>query len=204
MNKPYRSCSCREPATVGPDGRRKPGKLLGSRCPDLGKKGHARWYARFEAPAGADGKRRQPRLGPFHTEREAKDALVEALGQVAAGMHAADRKMTVAAYLAGWLEDQRATLKPRTWASYDEAVRLYYRPGIGHIRLMDLRDHHIRALYAAVRKINQPGAEDDDGECCAACSQPGPRCRTCRASCGASSRCPRPASCGGTRCCQPP
>jgi integrase len=79
-------------------------------------------------------------------------------------MHAADRKLTVAAYLSGWLGDVRPNLKPRTWASYEEACRLYLTPGIGHIKLADLRDHHIRGLYASMRKINRPEAEEGSGD----------------------------------------
>jgi integrase len=164
MSKPYRSCNCRAPATVGPDGKKKLGKLLGGRCPKLGQKGHGAWYARYEAPPDGDGKRRQPRIGPYPTERECKKALVEVLGQVSAGTHAADRKLTVGAYLDSWLEDQAATLKPGTLKSYREAVRLYFRPGLGHIKLCDLRDHHVRRLYAAMRKINRPEAADDQDE----------------------------------------
>jgi integrase len=164
VNKPFKRCWCREPATIGPDGKRRPGRLLGSACPDLGKKGHGHWYGRIEAPVGPDGKRRQPWVGPCDTEREAKDALLDALGAEKDGKHAADRKMTTGGFLVGWLEDQRPTLKPRTWESYAEAVRLYYKPGIGHIRLADLRDHHIRALYAAMRKINRPEADAGGGE----------------------------------------
>ena len=33
MTKPYRACNCRAPATTGPDGTQKPGKLLGKSCP---------------------------------------------------------------------------------------------------------------------------------------------------------------------------
>jgi len=157
--KPYRSCSCRGPAVIGPDGNKRPGKLLGSKCPDLGKKGHGHWYAGYEAPADPDGKRRQPRLGPFGTEKEAKAALVEALGQVASGQHADDRKTILAQYLGAWMEWKRGTLKPSTATSYAEAIGLYFAPGLGHIKLADLREAHIRELYAAMRKISR--AEDD-------------------------------------------
>ncbi len=153
MTKPYRACNCR-----GPDG-----KLLGKRCPKLGTKGHGAWFARFEAPPGADGKRRQPRLGPFATEKEAKAGLVDVLGQAAHGL-LADRKITVGSYLDGWLEDQRATLKPSTWKSYSAGVTLYFKSGLGHIKLADLRDHHIRSLYAAMRKINTAEAGSDHGD----------------------------------------
>ena len=114
-----------------------------------------KWYVRYEAPP-VGGRRRQPRLGPYDTEREAARALTKALGEVHTGTHASDRKITVGAYLSRWLEDMRSELKPRTWASYEEAVRLYFAPGLGHIKLADLRDSHIRGLYVSMRKINRP------------------------------------------------
>jgi integrase len=165
MTKPYRACSCRAPATAGPGGRMRPGRLLGKSCDKLRTDSrHGSWYARYEAPPDPGGKRRQPRIGPFTTEKEARTALTKALGQVDAGMHAGDRKLTVGAYLAGWLEDKRPELKPRTWSSYEEAVRLYFGPGLGHLKLADLRDHHVRGLYAAMRKINRPEADGDRSE----------------------------------------
>jgi Phage integrase, N-terminal SAM-like domain len=48
-------------------------------------------------------------------------------------------------------------LKPSTLASYREAIELYFAPGLGHIRLADLRPDHFRDLYAAMRLINRPG-----------------------------------------------
>jgi len=95
--KPYRACNCREPGTTGPDGRRKPGKLLGKRCPKLASDSrHARWFVRYEAPAIADGKRRQVRLGPFDKEKQANDALAEAISQAASGVRADDRNTKTA------------------------------------------------------------------------------------------------------------
>jgi hypothetical protein len=57
-------------------------------------------------------------------------------------------------------------IKPSTLASYREAIELYFKPGLGHLRLADLRDHHFRDLAAAMRKINTPAA---DGDLCAVC-----------------------------------
>jgi integrase len=164
MNKPYRSCSCRAPATTGQGGKRRPGRLLGSRCPDLGKKGHGAWYARYEAPPGPDGRRRQPRLGPFGIEREAKTALVEALGQVAAGAHVADRNTRFGEYLDRWLTWREPELKPRTLESYREAFGLYWKPALGHVRLADLREGHIRDVHAAMRKLNTSAEDRDKSE----------------------------------------
>jgi integrase len=157
LPKPYRECSCRDPET---------GRRLGKNCPLLAQKGHGAWYARYEAPRGPDGRRRQPRIGPYRTEKVCKDGLVEALGRVGQGAHVEDRRTTFGDYLTRrvrWWEAE-AELKPSTLASYREAVELYFRPGLGHLRLADLRDHHFRDLYAAMRLINRPGQDAERGE----------------------------------------
>jgi integrase len=163
--KPYRSCSCRDPETGRPFPTRKPRKGEPDiRCPLLAKSSsHGAWFARFEAPAGADGKRRQLRVGPYATEREAREAVVEALGKVSDGKHVDDRKTTLGPYLDKWLAWKSTgvdPLKPSTAASYREAIELYFRPGLGHERLVDLRPDDVKALYAAMRKISR--AEDGD------------------------------------------
>jgi len=153
--KPYRSGGCRDPET---------GRQYGRRCPKLATKAHGAWYVRFEAPRGADGKRRQPRLGPFSTEKEAKAAVVTALGKVDAGVHVDDRRTTLADWLDRWLSWREPELKPRTLESYREAFILYWKPALGHLRLADLREHHIRDVHAAMRKLNTPGEDGDRSE----------------------------------------
>ncbi|MFF0243972.1 tyrosine-type recombinase/integrase [Streptosporangium sandarakinum] len=178
--KPYKACSCRDTET---------GRLLGNRCPDiklevldrdgapkLDKAGrplerwnpkHGAWYGRYEAPRTADGKRRQPRVGPFTTEKECLAALAEAQGQVTRGEHVDDRNLKVGDYLTDYINGRQAVeddLAKSTVESYREAIDLYFKPGLGHIRLIDLRDHHIRELYAAMRKINRPEADDDPSD----------------------------------------
>ena len=163
MTKPYRACNCRAPATTGPDGTQKPGKLLGKSCPKLKDGKHGRWFVRFEAPGG-EGARRQPRLGPFATEREAKAALVDVLGDMRSGTHSDDRQTTLAEYLARWLDKQRLARKARTFESYADACRLYWTPALGHVRLAQLREQHILDAHKAMRKLNTPAEQDDRSE----------------------------------------
>jgi integrase len=159
--KPYKACSCRDPET---------GRLLGKKCPDREKRGHCKWYARYEAPRSADGKRRQPRIGPYDTEKDCKAALVAVLGQAGQTGHVDDRKVKVGDYLVkrlGWREAESEAgggLKSSTLAAEREAIELYFKPGIGHERMVDLRDHHIRDMYAAMRLLNRPGEEEHPSE----------------------------------------
>lgn len=60
-----RRCRCRDAD----------GKDLGSRCPQLSKRGHARWALRQEIPAAEDGSRRMFRRSGFETKDAAQDAL---------------------------------------------------------------------------------------------------------------------------------
>lgn len=143
----HRECSCRDGA----------GRLLGTQCPKLGQKGHGGWYARYEAPRRADGKRRRPRLGPYATKRAAEEALAEAIGASRQGGYVEDRRTTFGEYLTRrltWWKSEGG-LKPSTLASYREAIELYFAPGLGHVRLIDLRPDHFRDLYAAMRLINR-------------------------------------------------
>jgi len=112
----------------------------------------------------ADGRRRRPRLGPYPTKKAAAEALAEALGRVRRGAHVEDRSTNFGEYLTRrlrWWESEHE-LAPSTLASYREAIELYFRPGLGHVRLVDLRDSHFRDLHAAMRLINRAGQRTPD------------------------------------------
>lgn len=158
--KPYKACSCRDPETK---------RLLGKKCPKLAQKGHGGWYARYEAPRTADGKRRQPRIGPFTTERECKAELARVISQDIRPAARDDRKITLGEYLEqrhAWRASEAETgaLRPTTIEGDRHVINLYLSPGLGHIRLVDLTDQHIRDLYEAVRKLNRPEEAADRSE----------------------------------------
>lgn len=99
--------------------------------------------------------------GTVPDRKAGQGKLAEVLACIGQGAHVDDRRTTFGEYLERrlrWWESERE-LKPSTLDSYREAIELYYRPGLGHVRLADLRDHHFRDLYAAMRKINR-SAED--------------------------------------------
>jgi integrase len=142
----YQRCSCR-----GEDGRR-----LDRRCPQLGKRGHGNWWFRYDAPRDGAGRRRQIQVGPFDTRREAEAALAGLLDGLHRGTHVdEDRSLTFGDYLDEWLTGKLA-LKASTRKSYQQHVELYFKSGLGHIRLRDLRDTDFVELYAAMRQIGRP------------------------------------------------
>jgi len=146
----FRRCRCRDPET---------GKDLGSRCPLLKRKGHGAWWFRYDAPPAPGERRRQPLVGPFATEKEAEGALADELARIGGGGQVHDRSVLVGEYLDNWLAAKQLELKPRTYDSYLEAVVLYFKPALGHLRLVDLRDHHVQQLVREMLKINRPQPE---------------------------------------------
>lgn len=150
----FKRCGCRSPET---------GKPYDTKCPDIRKKNHGSWWARYDAPAGADGKRRRPRIGPYRTKELAEDALAKELAKIGYDGQASDRGVKVGQYLDRWLAG-KIDLKPSTLSSYREAVDLYLKPGFGHVRLVDLRDDDISGTYAAMLQLNRPEEEKQPSE----------------------------------------
>lgn len=147
----YQRCFCRDPDTKKP---------LGRKCPDLKKKGHAKWYFRYDAPAAPSEKRRQPVAGPFATKRLAEEELSATLARVGGGAPVTDRSLLVRDYLDQWLAAKKLSWKPRTYESSLEACELYFKPGVGHLRLVELRDRHLQELVTVMTRINRPAAAD--------------------------------------------
>jgi integrase len=148
----FKRCRCRDQET---------GKDVGSKCPLLKRKGHGTWWFRYEAPRGADGQRRRPLVGPFTTQDDAEEALAAELARMGGGGHVQDRSILVSGYMGNWLAAKKLELKPKTYASYLEAVSLYFNPAFGHMRLVELRDHHVQELVQEMLKINRSLPETD-------------------------------------------
>jgi integrase len=150
----FKRCDCRDPAT----GRQylvrapKDGEP-DRRCPQRRRKGHGSWMARYDAPRGADQKRRQVTLpGRFATQADAEMALAEALTDTRQGVPIADRQLTVADFFSSWLAG-RTAIRPSTAVAYAAIVDIYIKPAVGHIRLTDLRATDLDQLFAAMRQM---------------------------------------------------
>ena len=123
------------------------------------------YMARYKAPPGPDGSRRQPYVYG-RTKEECEDKLIDALKETRVGRDVNDRQTKFGDHLAKrlrWWASER-DIKPKTLESYREAIDLYFRPGLGHIRLCDLRRDHFRNLAAAMRLINTPAADGDPSD----------------------------------------
>lgn len=154
----YRQCACREPV-IGEDGTpildacgRPKRRLLGAGCPKLDQKGHGRWYFYFELEAGEGGKRQRVRRGGFPTKDAAKAKASEVYREAVKGTDVLSNA-TVGEDLEAWLKRKRS-LARTTSHGYEDHVRLYLEPHLGHIKRRDLKLRHVEAMYDAIEREN--------------------------------------------------
>jgi hypothetical protein len=100
-----------------------------------------------------------PPVRPFRTQGDAEADLAETLNRVNRTPTVdLDRSLTFGAYLDDWLASKRG-LKATTRAAAGEHITLYFKPGLGHVRLTDLRDRDFEQLYEAMRQLGRPTTE---------------------------------------------
>src|SRR3990167_3809358 len=99
-----------------------------------------RWMAQGSRVT-ASGKRERPTFYGA-TKQEALAKLEDAKSKWAGDP--ADKRQTVAQYLARWLRDIRGSVEPTTWQRYDVAVRNQLVPGLGRVLLLDLAPAHVQ------------------------------------------------------------
>ena len=121
------------------------------------RKKHGTWWYQHDLPPGADGSRRRARAGGFSTEKAAAQAMQESISGCARGERIETVRVTAGEFFEQWLAT-KGTLRSSTRRSYEEHIRLYLKPGLGHVPLNDVREHDVERLYAAMRQL---GRESD-------------------------------------------
>jgi integrase len=87
------------------------------------------------------------------TRGEDQTKLDDLRRRAAGGMLGAAEKEreSVAAYLTGWLDGAKTSLRPLTWKRYSEIVTLHLIPGRGRHKIAALKPDHVAGLYARLR-----------------------------------------------------
>ncbi len=81
------------------------------------------------------------------TRKEVHEQLTKAVSDIQKGLRIMGEKQTVGDYLAWWLENvTRSTVRPATWASYEELVRIHLRPAFEKVPLSKLTPQHVRSF----------------------------------------------------------
>lgn len=109
----------------------------------------------IDLPRGPDGKRRQ-QWKTFASLTEAGKARRDLLSKADKGLHVDVTKDTVAAVLDRWLEQYAVpSVRAETVEGYRAAVRNWIAPFIGPIRIAQLNDGHIKAMFKSLRENYQ-------------------------------------------------
>jgi len=86
------------------------------------------------------------------TQRECREWLRDIQAQIEEGLTIDGARASLGEYLEQWLEVTKQSLRPKTWKQYSQIARQHILPGLGNIRLRDLRPDHVQSLYAAKQK----------------------------------------------------
>jgi integrase len=81
------------------------------------------------------------------TRKEVQEQLTKALANIQIGLPPVSDKQSVGDYLGWWLENvAKSTVRPSTWTSYEELVRLHLRPAFEKVGLSKLGAQHVRTF----------------------------------------------------------
>src|SRR5215211_7324799 len=99
-----------------------------------------RWEAQLSLPGG----KRKSVYGK--TKKEARDALKLALKKLDDGVDLAAPSQTLEAFLEAWLTDARSRVRPKTYRTFQDLLRLHVIPELGKIRLDRVAAQQIAVL----------------------------------------------------------
>jgi hypothetical protein len=105
------------------------------------------WRYILEYGRDSNGSRLQTSQGGFPAKGAAQTALQETVRTLMADVNVTS--LTVGEYLQAWLTGKHG-LKPKTMALYEDLTNHCLVPNLGHIRLLELRAHHLDRMYSAI------------------------------------------------------
>ena len=135
-----------------------PGRIVDERDNQMTRRGRGEgtvylrsdglWAARMSLTTIAGKRRRKVVYAP--TRREASAKLTALLRLQQQGVEIGSERITVAAYLAHWLETVQPNVRGSTFKRYGELVRVHLVPRLGRIALAKLAPADLAAAYAAI------------------------------------------------------
>lgn len=109
------------------------------------QRGDGRWTATITL-GYVDGKRKRKSFYG-QTRREVQVQLITALQTQQQGLPLPNDRQTLGIFLDRWLADvARPSTRPKTYRVYEQIVRLYLKPGLGHVALTKLNPQEVQAL----------------------------------------------------------
>lgn len=109
------------------------------------------WSYVLRVPNPETGKTSPKWVGGFDSQESALLARDEARVALRKRTYIPPSERTVGEFLTTWIHDvHRTQLKPTAFSSYEKMVRVHIIPGLGHIRLSDLRPTDIQRFYSSM------------------------------------------------------
>lgn len=81
------------------------------------------------------------------TKAKCREWLNITLKQIEDGLSIAGANATIRDYFTEWLISVKPSLRPKTWAQYEQISRTHILPHFGKLKLKDLRPDQIQSLY---------------------------------------------------------
>jgi len=111
---------------------------------------NGRWRAEFTVRIDAEGKQKRKSVYA-DTKQEAVRRRDELKLQVATGFEG-DEKICTVDYLRRWLREKKPSLKPKTYAGYEQVIEKYAKDTIGGVMLRKLRPLHIQTMMREIEE----------------------------------------------------
>jgi integrase len=121
------------------------GKRRGRGEGSITQRADGRWMARVDL-GWTDGKRRRKTIYG-RTRKAVADQLPKILQAAHQGAVVTDERQTVEKHLQAWLKHKQTRLRPRAFATYQQAVDLHLTPGIGKVAIARLTPQHVDAWF---------------------------------------------------------
>lgn len=116
------------------------------------QRGDELWVGTLNIGYDENGKRRR-RTVYGRTKKDVQEQLIKLHAQALNGTLTEPSRLTVAQYLASWLEDSvRQHRRLSTYIDYASVVRNHINPAIGGITLTKLTPLHVRGLFTAMQR----------------------------------------------------
>lgn len=104
-----------------------------------------RWMGRIEL--GWENGKRKRKAVYGRTRQAVADKLRKAQEQADKGLAFPDERQTVSQYLLSWLANKKKTLRPRTYAGYEQTIRDHVEAGIGKFPLAKLTPQQVATWF---------------------------------------------------------
>jgi integrase len=101
---------------------------------------NGRWKAELRINGG--------RLAHYSkSQQDARDWIRKIQGQVDQGLSYDDERITLGAFMQGWLGNKKLQVRMATIEQYNSIVKTYLQPNLGRIRLRDLSSGQVQDFY---------------------------------------------------------